>query len=126
LTAALSDDPEGEATDYEPGTDDVGHDVSGGYADRQRRQAGNKQDGGSETRSIPIPSVLVELFRNYLKRYGTASDGRIFATARGGPLNDTGYGEVWDRARRAALTPAQQATPLARRPYDLRHAAVSL
>src|SRR6516165_4606840 len=47
LTAALSDDPEGEATDYEPGTDDVRHDVSDGYADRQRRQTGNKQDGGS-------------------------------------------------------------------------------
>ena len=50
----------------------------------------------------------------------------MFRTARGGPLNDTGYGEVWERARRAALTPAQQATPLARRPYDPRHAAVSL
>jgi integrase len=35
-------------------------------------------------------------------------------------------GEVWQRARPAALTPAQQASPLARRPYDLRHAAVSL
>ncbi len=45
---------------------------------------------------------------------------------RGGPLNDTGYGEVWQRARPLALTPAQQASPLARRPYDLRHAAVSL
>ena len=37
-----------------------------------------------------------------------------------------GYGEVWQRARTLALTPAQQASPLARRPYDLRHAAVSL
>ena len=50
----------------------------------------------------------------------------MFRTARGGPLNDTGYGEVWQRARPLALTPAQPATPLARRPYDLRHAAVSL
>jgi integrase len=52
--------------------------------------------------------------------------GRLFRTARGGPLNDTGYGEVWRRARPIALTRAQQASPLARRPYDLRHAAVSL
>ena len=50
----------------------------------------------------------------------------MFRTARGGPLNDTGYGEVWQRARPNALTAAQQASPLARRPYDLRHAAVSL
>jgi integrase len=69
--------------------------------------------------------VLVELLRNHLKRFGTATDGRVFSTARG-PLNDTGYGEVWERARRAALSPAQQASSLARRPYDLRHAAVSL
>jgi integrase len=33
---------------------------------------------------------------------------------------------VWRQARGAALTPAQQRSPLARRPYDLRHAAVSL
>jgi integrase len=42
------------------------------------------------------------------------------------PLNDTGYGEVWQRARPATLTAAQQASPLARRPYDLRHAALWL
>ena len=41
-------------------------------------------------------------------------------------LSDTGWGEVWQRARPIALAPAQQASPLARRPYDLRHAAVSL
>jgi integrase len=34
-------------------------------------------------------------------------------------LQDSGYNEVWDQARREALTPAQY-------PYDLRHAAVSL
>jgi len=91
-----------------------------------RQERGLKHRPAGDTRSIPIPPVLVELLRNHIKRYGTAPGGRVFATARGGPLNDTGYGEVWDRARRAALTPAQQATPLARRPYDLRHAAVSL
>ncbi len=91
-----------------------------------RQERGLKHRPAGETRSIPIPPVLVDLLRNHLKRYGTASDGRVFATARGGPLNDTGYGEVWERARRAALTSAQQASPLARRPYDLRHAAVSL
>lgn len=35
------------------------------------------------------------------------------------------YLEVWRAARRRALTPAEAASPLARRPYDLRHAAVS-
>jgi integrase len=41
-------------------------------------------------------------------------------------LQDSGYNEVWDQARREALTPAQYRSPLGRRPYDLRHAAVSL
>ncbi|MCK9898183.1 hypothetical protein [Frankia sp. AgB32] len=31
----------------------------------------------------------------------------------------------WRQAREIALTPAEQASPLARRPYDSRHAAVS-
>jgi integrase len=91
-----------------------------------RQERGLKHRPAGETRSIPIPPALVELLRNHLKRYGTGPDGRVFRTARGGPLNDTGYGEVWQRARPLALTPAQQASPLARRPYDLRHAAVSL
>jgi integrase len=33
---------------------------------------------------------------------------------------------VWAEARTVALTPARVVSPLARRPYDLRHAAVSL
>jgi integrase len=34
--------------------------------------------------------------------------------------------DVWAEARRLAFTPQQVASPLAGRPYDLRHAAVSL
>ena len=32
---------------------------------------------------------------------------------------------MWDRARRDALAPAEYASPLARRVYDLRHACLS-
>ena len=91
-----------------------------------REERGLKHRAAGETRSIPIPPVLVRMLRAHIARYGTGPGGRLFRTARGGPLNDTGYGEVWQRARPIALTPAQQASPLARRPYDLRHAAVSL
>jgi integrase len=80
----------------------------------------------NETRTIPIPPVLVRLLRAHIKRYGTPLDGRVFQTARGGILQDSGYNEVWDQARREALTPARYRSPLGRRPYDLRHAAVSL
>lgn len=56
--------------------------------------------------------------------FGTAPDGRIFQTARGGILQDSGYNEVWNQARKTALTPARYRSPLGR-PYDLQHAAVS-
>ena len=91
-----------------------------------REERGLKHRAPGETRSIPIPPVLVQMLRAHIARYGTSPGGHLFRTARGGPLNDTGWGEVWQRARPIALTPAQQASPLARRPYDLRHAAVSL
>lgn len=74
---------------------------------------------------MPIPPDLVSLLRWHVTAYGKAPDGRLFRTARGGLIQDTGYGEVWAEARRRALTPAQFASPLAKRPYDLRHAAVS-
>ncbi len=46
-------------------------------------------------------------------------------TAKAQTLAGVTYTRIWDRARKAALSPQQYATPLARRPYDLRHAAVS-
>jgi len=91
-----------------------------------RQERGLKHRADNETRTIPIPPELVRLLRANIKRYGTTPDGRIFQTARGGILQDSGYNEVWTEARKQALTPAQQRSPLGRRPYDLRHAAVSL
>jgi hypothetical protein len=77
-------------------------------------------------RSIPIPPALVTLLRAHLKTCGTTGDGRLFRTARGGALQDSACSAVWQAARKAVFTSAQQASPLARPPSDLRHAAVSL
>ena len=49
-----------------------------------RQARGLKHRAQHETRSIPIPPVLVQILRAHLKRYGTTPDGRIFRTARGG------------------------------------------
>ena len=70
-------------------------------------------------RIVPIPPILVSLLRQHIRESGTASDGRLFRSTRGGPLSESVYGRVWHAARQAALGPAQAATPLARRPYDL-------
>jgi integrase len=86
-----------------------------------RQERGLKHRADNETRTIPIP-------RSWSGSSARTSslDGRVFQTARGGNLQDSGYNEVWDQARREALTPARYRSPLGRRPYDLRHAAVSL
>ncbi|OIJ96513.1 site-specific integrase [Streptomyces sp. MUSC 14] len=76
-------------------------------------------------RHVPIPPELVALLRWHLTAYGTAPDGRVFQTMRGGLVQDTGYGEVWAEARSRALAPGEFESVLAKRPYDLRHAAVS-
>jgi hypothetical protein len=103
----------------------VGKDWTDDGAARQTR--GLKHRPQHETRSIPIPPILVQMLRNHLKRYGTARDGRIFFTTRGRLIQDSAYSVVWQEARAAALLSAQQAPPpLARRPYDLRYAGVLL
>ena len=57
--------------------------------------------------------------------FGTGSGGRVFTGVQGGELASITYRRVWNNARAAALTPAEYASPLARRVYDLRHACVS-
>ena len=91
-----------------------------------RQERGLKHRAACETRTIPIPPDLVRLLRAHIKRYGTTPDGRIFQTTRGGIIQDSAYTADWADARKKALTPAQHRSPLGRRPYDLRHAAVSL
>ncbi|OEV31205.1 integrase [Streptomyces nanshensis] len=86
---------------------------------------GLKNRSTEESRRVPIPPVLVQTLRAHLDQFGTAEDGRVFRNERGGILGSTAYWRVWDEARRLALTPEQTESPLARRPYDLRHAALS-
>ena len=66
------------------------------------------------------------ILREHIDTFGTAPDGRIFASERGQVVASTAISDVWAEARTLALAPKQVASPLAGRPYDLRHAAVSL
>ena len=87
---------------------------------------GLKHRGTKEVRLVPIPPVLVSVLREHLDRFGAGPDGRLFRAPTDGIVSSSTYFRVWDEARRYALTPSQVASPLAGRPYDLRHAAVSL
>lgn len=91
-----------------------------------REVRGLKHRARQETRPVPIPPILVRRLKSHLDQYGTAPDGRLFRGVRGADLSDSVWDRTWKAARAEALTPVQVASPLARRPYDLRHAAVSL
>jgi integrase len=77
-------------------------------------------------RIVPIPAELVSILGQHIARYGCAPDGRLFRSEGGRVLYPSSYRYVWQQARRLALTPSQEASLLARRPYDLRHGGVSL
>lgn len=89
-----------------------------------------------DSRAVPAAPELVETLRRHVDEFGTGADNRLFVTRtgkRGVPLpppysNPISMGtayRVWHKAREQALPPALVDSPLARRPYDLRHACLS-
>ena len=79
-----------------------------------------------DVRRVPAPPALVAVLREHIDRFGTAPDGRLFpALITGGRVRESVYTRTWKQARAIGLTPVQAASPLASRPYDLRHAALS-
>jgi integrase len=90
----------------------------------ERRGLKHRPDGA--IRMVPVPPMLVAMLREHHAAYGAAPDGRLFRGTRGGPLSGSVYGRAWQSARMLALGPELAASGLARRPYDLRHAALSL
>jgi integrase len=76
-------------------------------------------------RKVPIPPQLVALLRDHMAAYGTGRDGRLFRSERGTPIQPSTWWQVWQKVRAASLTPDQLATPLMKRPYDLRHSGIT-
>jgi integrase len=90
-----------------------------------------KHRARDDIRVVPIPPVLVAILRRHIDTYGTAPDGRLFQVTRGqrgkgAVITAKIYGPAWQKARAKALSAAQQASPLAGRPYDLRHGGITL
>lgn len=92
-------------------------------ARRERRQLKHRAAG--EVRPVPCPPPLTKLVRAHIAEFGFGPDGRMFRSRAGGDLSESVYGRIWDAARRAAFTEAEAQSPLAKRPYDLRHACLS-
>jgi integrase len=102
-----------------------------------KEDRGLKHRAKKDTRVVPACPDLVRLLRHHITTFGTSPDGRLFVTRTGrfghpvatpyvNPVSTNTYSRVWRKARTKVLSVDQAATPLAARPYDLRHAAVSL
>ncbi|MFH8731602.1 tyrosine-type recombinase/integrase [Streptomyces sp. NPDC017964] len=76
-------------------------------------------------RPVPIPPPLVAMLREHIREFGVATDGRVFANERGDVLGTSSYWRVWQDARPIALPPEKVDSPLAHRPYDLRHTCIT-
>lgn len=105
-----------------------------GHADEDRQL---KHRARQDTRLVPASPELVAILRRHLRQFPSGHDGRLFVTRTGkaGVPLAAPYAKpqsmgivyyVWDQARRAVLSDQLYQSPLAKRPYDLRHAAVSL
>jgi integrase len=88
-------------------------------------ERGLKGRSRKAVRKVPIPPELVHLLREHIERFGTASNGRLFRSERGGLIQPSTWWQVWRKVRNLALTPEQLVTPLMERPYDLRHAGIT-
>ena len=85
-----------------------------------------KHRAEGETRGpIPVPPVQVHLFRAHLEEFGTGNDGRLFRGIRADVVPGETIRRVWRNAREKVLSGGEQDSPLAKRPYDLRHTCLS-
>jgi integrase len=92
----------------------------------KNEERGLKHRDPGDSRAVPCPPELTALLYEHLTKFGTTPDGYLFQGARnGGRIGSTVYGRAWAAARQATFTSEILASPIAKRPYDLRHAAVS-
>jgi integrase len=119
----LGDDGWGEIH-LERAAPEVGEEWTDGGTRSEERSLKHREDGVGRT--VPCVPELGKYLRDHIATHTPAPDGRLFAGTRaGGRLGSSVYGRVWARARATVFTPEVLDTPLAKRPYDLRHAAVS-
>jgi integrase len=92
-------------------TPDAGSEWTDDGSAREKRQLKHRAAGDS--RIVPIHPELTKLLRDHLARFDIAPYGRLFGGVRGGELPTITYRRAWIKARQAALTEAEQASPLA-------------
>ncbi|MFY1687685.1 tyrosine-type recombinase/integrase [Plantactinospora sp. WMMB782] len=85
-----------------------------------------KQRARGESRTVPCPPELTAIIWRHVEQFGFGPGGRLFVGERNKEELPKGtINRLWRWARADVFTPEVFASPLARTPYDLRHAAVS-
>ena len=102
---------------------DAGGQWTNDGAGRDRRGLKHRAEG--ESRRVPCPPALTKLLREHFAKFGREPTDLLFRGTQGRPLATITYRRAWDRARRSALSAEEYRSPLARRPYGLRHACLS-
>lgn len=108
-----------------PVSPEVARDWTDDGDNRDSRDRPKHRAEGEKRGPIPIPPVQVRLYRAHLAKFGTGSDGRLFSGMKADRVPGVTIRKVLKRARAKVLTDAERATPLAQRPYDLRHTCLS-
>lgn len=95
---------------------------------RTHEDRGLKHRSPHAVRAVPIPPEFVQMLRAHIAEFGVASDGRLFQSQAPGEglVSVYTYGRTWRDLRKSTLTKEQAASPLAARPYDLRHAGITV
>ena len=89
-------------------------------------ERGLKHRQEDDGRLVPCCPDLTDILWRHIDKYGTSADGRLFPGVRNnGRLGSSVYGRVWAKTRAGVFVPEVVESPLAKRPYDLRHACVS-
>ncbi|ATE57499.1 tyrosine-type recombinase/integrase [Actinosynnema pretiosum] len=102
--------------------------VGGAWTDSglPHEERGLKHRADEDGRTVPLSSELALLLHEHLATFATEPGEFLFVAERGGRIGSSTYCRVWELARTAAFTPSVAASPIAKRPYDLRHACVSM
>jgi integrase len=91
----------------------------------ERDSRGLKHRAEGQSRRVPCPPPLTRLLREHLALLHGEPADFLFRGVQGHPLATITYRRAWDKARRSVLTAHEYRSPLARCPYDLRHACLS-
>lgn len=78
-----------------------------------------------DTRVVPLCPELVAILRRHRIAHRKCPNGQVFWGERGDMLSDSTCRSMLKRAREKAFTTEEQASPVAKTPYDFRHACIT-